>query len=284
MNASRFDTIAKLFAARRLSRRQAVAQGGIAAGVVAASRMALHTDAQAQEATPAADGEQGPTMLFLQAFQSGGVTPAEGAEGRYTLTLEQGLGHTVYFSDRPDRIVGAHPTPLFLEGLGFPEDNPPNAALVVETAAGQTEIAVVELFNPRYDEETHTATYEVEVLGEWERSADTMSFIESDADLAEVLPEFGAAHLFIDDCANSDVWCETYNYETGQKTTHGYWGYDVGHCYSWEAATCLVCGHVNPQQARATFDAWCNATFPSCTGQCRTGGVCTSGITCAPLW
>ena len=76
-------------------------------------------------------------MLFIQSFQSGSVVPKDGAEGRYTLTLEQGLGHTIYFSDRPDRIVGAPRPPQFLEGLGFPDDNPPNAALVVETADGQ---------------------------------------------------------------------------------------------------------------------------------------------------
>ena len=44
------------------------------------------------------------------AFQSGTVAPKDGPEGRYTVTLEHGLGQTIYFSDRPDRIVGAAPT------------------------------------------------------------------------------------------------------------------------------------------------------------------------------
>jgi hypothetical protein len=280
MNATRFDSIAKLFASRRLSRRQALARGGagIAAGTLAAIRVA--SDAEAQDATPAApaaDGDQGPTMLFVQAFRAGGVTPAEGVDDRYTLTLEGGLGQTVFFSDRPERIVGAHPTPTFLAGLGFPEDNPPNAALVVETEAGQTEIAVVELFNPSYDEATHTATYEVAMLGEWERAAD-MSFIEADADLAEVLPAFGAAHLFIDDCPDALIWCEDQDGNNlGNATSY------TGHCYSWGAATCLPCSpwYTEPAQARSYWDSQCNAILP-CGAGCAANNVCTGGVACDP--
>jgi hypothetical protein len=282
MNPTRFDTIAKLFASRRLSRRQALAQGGsgIAAGTLTAVRMTSDTEAQdatpATPATPAADGEQGPTMLFLQAFQSGGVTPAEGAEGRYTLTLEGGLGHTVYFSDRPDRIVGAHPTPQFLEGLGFPEDNPPNAALVVETGPGETQIAVVELFAPHYDEATHTATYEVEVLGEWERAGD-ISFVESDADLAEVLPEFGAAHLFIDDCVTGRVWCAKASDGADLGTV-----YEGGHCYAWRSATCLPCRpwYDTADYAVLYWDSICATQFAYVDSKAH--GVCTSGALCDP--
>ncbi len=141
MDATHFDRIAKVFADRRLSRRQALTQGGagLAAGALAAAGLA-HS-ARAQDATPAAtataDGDK--TMfLFLQAFQSGSIAPKDGgSEGRYTLTLEQGLGQTIYFSDRPERLVGASPTPQFLAGLGFPPDNPPNAALVVATTRGR---------------------------------------------------------------------------------------------------------------------------------------------------
>ena len=137
-------------------------------------------------------------MLFVQSFQAGSVAPTAGSDGRYTLTLEQGLGHTIYFSDRPDRIVGSMPTPQFLSEIGFSEGNPPNAALVVETDEGQTEVAVLELFDPGYDEPTRTATYEVAVLAEWERRGGDR-FAEIDIDLAQLLPTFGAAHLFIDD-------------------------------------------------------------------------------------
>ena len=121
--------------------------------------------AQAQEATPVATAaDHGPAMLFIQSFESGRIAPVEGGDGRYTVTLEHGLGETIYFSDRPDRIVGTDPTGAFLEGLGFTRDNPPNAALVMETAPGEPELAVVELFDPFYDRDAATVNYEVAAL------------------------------------------------------------------------------------------------------------------------
>src|SRR5829696_1762143 len=125
MATRRFDTIAKLFAQRKASKPYA------------------------QEATPAAtsDGEKIP-YLFVQSFAGGSIAPKAGEEGAYTVTLEHGLGQTLYFADRPSRDVGAVPTEHFLAGLGFPADNPPNAAIVVDDGDGGTEIAVVELRNP----------------------------------------------------------------------------------------------------------------------------------------
>lgn len=208
MDATRFDTLAKLFAGR-FSRRRSLGRGQF-------------TPAQAQHATPAADRD-GPTMLYIQSFQAGSVVPKDGADGRYTLTLESGLGHTVFFSDRPDRIFGSMPSPRFLAELGFPADNPPNAALVVDVADGQTEVAVLELFDPTYDEASRTATYEVAVLAEWEREggqSDDATFSESTADLADLLPTFGAAHLFIDDYTSAQA---------------------VGVCYSAGCGACYAC-------------------------------------------
>ena len=103
-------------------------------------------------------------MMFVQTFKRGSVARRDGHDARYTVTLQDGVGATIFFSDRPDRIVGTTPTDQFLDGLGFLEDNPPNAAMVVETAPGETDIAVVELFNPVYDPETFGVTYDVEVL------------------------------------------------------------------------------------------------------------------------
>src|SRR5262245_48678681 len=103
MATSRFDTVSKLFARRRSSARIA------------------------QDATPAAwDGEKVP-YLFVQSFEGGSIAPKAGEAGTYTVTLDHGLGQTLYFGDRPSRGVGAVPTPQFLEALGFPDDNPPNA-------------------------------------------------------------------------------------------------------------------------------------------------------------
>jgi len=98
MNAARFDAITKRFANRRLTRRDALRRGGasLAASTLAAAT-GLATETRAQDSTPAANATcaAAPAMLFLQAFQAGNVVPKQGGEGRYILTLEQGLGHTV---------------------------------------------------------------------------------------------------------------------------------------------------------------------------------------------
>ena len=107
----------------------------------------------------------------MQSFEGGTIAPKDGADGTYTLTLEHGLGQTIYFSDRPERIVGASPTPSSSPGSGFSPDNPPNAALVVDDGNGGTDIAVIELTNPAYDEASFTATYDATVLQDWERDA-----------------------------------------------------------------------------------------------------------------
>ncbi len=175
MDASHFDRVARLFADRRISRRAAMRQGGVglaAAGLAAAGLSA----AAAQDATPAPSGEKGeddPTFLFVQSFQAGTLVPKEGSSDTFALTLEQGLGHTVYFSDRPERIVGAASTATFLTQFPFGEDNPPNAALVVETSPGETDVVVVELTAPAYDEATHTASYEAKLLADYQELGTT---------------------------------------------------------------------------------------------------------------
>jgi hypothetical protein len=273
MDANRFDTITKLFAARR-SRRQAMLQGGagLAAGALAAA--GLHRPAIAQEATPQASPIAAPEVarntetLFLQAFQSGTIAPVEGQDGRYTVTLEQGLGQTIYFTDRPERVVGATPTAQFLGNIGFPVGDPPNAALVVEKEGGTTEIAVVELFEPTYDQETRTATYEVAVLKEWERELG-VGLDETPGDLAAFGPEFGAAHLFIDDCADGTVTCynETRSAEDPSFTLN------AGFCYV--NGCCQPC--TDGSDPHSYWAARCQATEPTfcinCEGGCEDDGI-----------
>src|SRR3954447_3548047 len=213
MDANRFDEISKLFAERRLTRRQGGV--GLASGALAAVGGGSRP-ARAQSATPTAaiqlpspdPGTIAKTeYLFVQSFKKGTIVAnTGGGVGDQTLTLEQGLGQTIYFSDRPNRIVGATPTPAFLEGLGFSDENPPNAALVFESGPEHTDFAVFELFNPRYDEETSTATYDVQLLEEWEWTLG-MSFSQQEAALAQAHPEFGTAHLFFDGCADRAIYC-----------------------------------------------------------------------------
>ncbi len=271
MDTTRIDSVAKFFAGRRSRRRMLAEAGGLAATTMAVAGLAKTSSAQESTPPSTASDEEAPVFLFLQAFQAGSVVPKEGAEDRYVLTLEQGLGQTVYFSDRPDRIVGAAPTPKFLEGLGFPDDNPPNAALVVETGEGQTEVVVLQLYAPEYDLPTRTATYEVAVLAEWERQGgtDAGTFTETAADLSAFDSGFGAAHLFIDDCPDFDAICYTSCSPNGDiMPTAGSLG-PKGMCWSWDDWQCHPCSFWN----HTTAAAECNATFPVCNGHCYTSPI-----------
>jgi hypothetical protein len=73
---------------------------------------------------------------------------------------------------------------------GFAGENRPNAALTVDISSGQTEVAVLELFETAYDEPARTATYEVVALAEFERSYGSS---ESGAGLAERVSWFNDA-------------------------------------------------------------------------------------------
>lgn len=254
MNPNAFDRISWHFAERR-ARRQGLAS--------------------AQDAIPESvpvepwTGEK-TTYLFVQSFQSGTIAPIENQDGRYTVTLEQGTGQTIYFADRPSRDVGATDTPQFLKGLGFSEQDPPNAALIVETEPGETDIAVVELYNPTIAPDTGTVTYEVEVLENWRDDLE-LGLQEDPTDLAALASEFGAAHLLIDDCpADSFVDCllrtSYFHYEKIGVF------YQVDYC--WNYLVCMPCephGHVQPDRC-TTHYYWedkCNATFPDCEGRCE---------------
>ncbi len=213
-------------------------------------------------------------MLFVQSFQRGSIVPlvpsGQGKDARYTLMLEAGLGQTIYFSDRPDRLVGATPTDRFLAGLGFPADNPPNAALVVETAPGETDIAVVELFNPVFDPAGPDVTYDVAVLANWQSSL-KLGFTAAPTDLATLAPSFGAAHLFIDDCPNNNVGC--WNNGIGRSV------HQIGYvasgsagqaCYSARMGSCLPCDPwlEDPDTLNAYWSDQCNRKFSDCSGRC----------------
>lgn len=259
MRLARFEQVSRLFVNQHLTRSQALARSGLRSPAML-------------EGTPEAGAARGPEMLFIQSFQSGSIAPADGADGRYTVTLEHGLGQTIYFSDRPERIVGASPTAQFLTGLGFDADNPPNAALVIENANGETDFAVVELFNPVYDAAGPTVTYEAAVLENWEDSTD-LGFTAAPSDLGAIASSFGAAHLFIDDCADGVITC----FNTGRQTGVG----EIpnadhkGFCYSWSQIDCLPCEPWIPNGIDATvyWSNRCNELFSACNGYCQAYGA-----------
>ena len=125
MNSSHFDIITRQFAARRTSRRAALAAG---AGIVALGL----APAGAQDASPVVSDstEEDVHFLFVQTFGAGSLTEA-GEDGVMSLVADHLLGQTLYFTDRPERTVGMVSTARFLgagrtkEGLGFTPANPP---------------------------------------------------------------------------------------------------------------------------------------------------------------
>lgn len=203
----RIDALAIGLASRQ-SRRRAV---GTTAGLLgAAIAGALSREAGAQDSSTADDTR--PVFLFVQTAASGTLspnpaagtpvvdaTPVPGGGAEYVLTLEGHHGGTIYFSDRPERIFGDTPTQRFLEGFGFTPVNPPNAALVVQTDAGVTDVVVLELISPVFDASAGTVTYGATILTAYD---DDSLAHAAEQQLDDELPEsFGLASLFIDDCS-----------------------------------------------------------------------------------
>lgn len=283
MDPIRFDRFSKLFSQRQFSRRQALRSGGtgLAVSALAVTGLSTATSAAAQDATPAAVDATGtyPEMLFVQAFQSGSIAPKDGADGRYTLTLEQGHGQTIFFSDRPDRIVGAQPTEQFIDILGFSDDNPPNAALIVENSAGEPDIAVLELFSPVYDADTATLTYDVAALANWDAELD-MEFSEAPTDLSVLEASFGSAQLFIDgidDCPGATMTCEHGGNVVGEIPNEDHDGF----CQGWLfPPTCLPCQPWISDNVVSYWNQQCNERFDACGGDCEVTHWCTSGRDC----
>ena len=141
--------------------------------------------------------------LFVQNAHSGSFVPVAGEENLYTLTLENVAPQTIFFSDRPERIVGQVENQPFLDGMCFTEENPPNAAIVVLDADENEDVAVVELFDPVYNAEAKTLRYRALVLQEPDHS-----YAEYNERHDGTMPEsFGSAALFIDGCPARGVLC-----------------------------------------------------------------------------
>jgi hypothetical protein len=273
MDANRFDRISKLFAQRR----------ALQAGTPEAADQSSQT----------------PKFLFVQTFRAGAITPAKGAEGRYTLSLEAGDGQTVYFSNRPDRLVGAEPTNDFIDHLGFPADNPPNAALIFEAEPGNIDVAVVELYAPVHDDVSGGMTYEVAPLGNWQAELG-VELQEAPTDLAAA-SSFGAAHLFIDgllDCPGGEVVCRAYGSGQVLGTIPGDWfnnfcshslwadGRSYDFCVPCGTPSNLFSGPPSRDWKGDLRDIWsywgnvCNERIPACNGNCRPTGWCEPN----PFW
>jgi hypothetical protein len=191
------------------------------------------------------------SFLFVQNATSGEMILVEGTDDVYSLVLRGVSPSTVYFSDRPERIVGQVPTGRFLEGLGFADDNPPNAAL--DLAIGnKSDIVVVELRNPRYDGNLGELRYDVQVL----KTAEGALAEFSGRNVAAVPATFEGASLFIDDCADDQLYCY-------RRSDTKYVGkITVGFCWSFGQIACHPCHKFS------SYNDQCNSDYKVCGGDC----------------
>jgi hypothetical protein len=269
VDVRRFDEITKLFASRR-PRRAALVAGG--AGLAATLMNPLDSRSTAQESTPAVDPDRADgrtAFLFVQVFESGSIAPNPETSGRYTVTLSHTTAQTIFFSDRPERIVGAVPTIRFLNGLNFTPDNPPNAALVSLSDAGD-DILVVELLNPRYTESfgpdgAVSLTYDVQILADYQ--GDGLTAVADRQLDAEPPTALGPTSLFIDDCSDQRIsCCSTVAYSDGIAQCTNAVGTigPVGFCWSFGDFCCQPCESDD-------IDYWgqkCIDQFPDCAPNC----------------
>jgi hypothetical protein len=272
VDTNRFDRVTKFLADRKA--RRAALQGGSIGLAAALGSRALAQDGTPQVATPAADPNDPhpsadadadaatvhPEFLFVQPFASGSWSPKQGEAGTYTLALTGAATQTVYFSDRPKRVVGLSPMQDFLDGLGFTPANPPNAALVAHTGEGVQEVLVVELLNPIYDG-NGTLTYDAHVLADYgETGLAHLAQQQADHGFPAAFTE---GSLFIDStsCTDPPLACYANGQLVGTTTLPMCWHAPDSTCYPCDdrptgaAMVCLddlfdACSQIDPQSGR----------------------------------
>jgi hypothetical protein len=207
VDGKQFDSLVRSIE-RRANRRSMLKglAGSGAAGLAAMGLSGRGDRLAAQDGTPEASPvaeEQHPSYLFVQLAEGGTWMAKPGEEGVFQLSLIAPSNQTLYFSDRPDRIVGTVATDTFLDQLGFTPFTPPNAAAVVHSRDGVRDALVVELFNPVYvrafgEDDSDLLTYDARVLAAYEGNG-LAPWVEM-ADDDQLPLEFSDMSLFIDDC------------------------------------------------------------------------------------
>lgn len=137
------------------------------------------------------------TNIFLQEGTGGSFVEDE--SGNYTLTITGVVPYTVYFSDRPARDAGFSEMKKFIDGFNFDPNNPPNAAIMIKEGEEETDMVVVELTLPQYDETSHNLTYTAKLTDDYAFESEWPKDMLTRADKA--IPEtFGKVLVVIDDC------------------------------------------------------------------------------------
>jgi hypothetical protein len=266
MDPKQFDTITRLLASHRISRRSALLTGaGVAALTVTGAAAQATPEAMTGQATPEGTSNADISFMFVQTFGAGSIDAATDGVELLLLVADHVAGQTLYFSDRPERIVGMVPTEKLLgsgansSGIGFTPENPPNAALVLPG----DKILVVELIDPSYDPASGQIRYQLRVLDDV-----TQLDLKLDSEpltAADAVGDFTAASLFIDDCDPGQVICYASDGQTQVGTIPG--SGNMGYCWNWGAACCAPC----QSPGNGDWSGTCNSTFSDCNGACKYG-------------
>jgi hypothetical protein len=160
-------------------------------------------DASAGAATEtvAAAESAGTGLLFTHSVGAGTLEPSGGGD-EYTLTLTEPAERITSFTDRPVRSADTETVQEFVdswEERGFADD-PPNAALVIDSESSGSDTAVFEVADPSYDSQAGTLTYTAKKI-ESDQGASALPQGEID----QVPESFEEAHLFIDPSAGAPV-------------------------------------------------------------------------------
>jgi hypothetical protein len=135
--------------------------------------------------------------IFLQQGSNGSFV--NDGSGNYTLTMTDVVPYTVYFADRPERDTGFVPMDKFLKGFDFGVNNPPNAAIILPDENETSDMVVVKLTKPQYNNTTQTVTYNAKLLREYYFKSGWLQDHMSEVD--PTIPErFGSVDLVIDGC------------------------------------------------------------------------------------
>jgi hypothetical protein len=120
----------------------------------------------------------------------------------------------------------------FLKGFDFGASNPPNAAIILPDENETSDMIIVELTNPQYDNTTGTLTYTASLLKDY--SFESVWFQDQKSKVDASIPErFGRVVLVIDDCpCLPNHSCESNNVWYGCQNS----------CWNLNKFRCLVCG------------------------------------------
>lgn len=177
-----------------------IGRGGRPASFLAAALLAggsLTATAHARENPPA---ERKVSLLYVVESGSGRLDPVPGTKARFKLTMRPLARRAFWFTDRPARRSGSFPSRALASswtGFGFKAD-PPNAAIVYETADGERGTAIAELRRPRYGRKSRALSISARLIGADEVQRTTIS---GHASAADRTPEraLRSVSLFIDD-------------------------------------------------------------------------------------